>query len=326
MASGTTSRSRRSSGRCSRSGSCGRGWTRPSGARTEPIAIVGLGCRFPGGADDPEAFWRLLRDGVDADRRSAAERWDVDALYDPDPDAPGKMAHASRRLPRRTSTASTPRSSASRRARRAAWTRSSGCCSRWPGRRSRTPASPPDRLAGSRHRRVRRHRQQRLLRTCMRAGATDDQIDAYTATGNRARASRPAGSRTCSACRARAWRSTPPARRRWSRSTSPARACARGECDLALAGGVNLILSPELTDRLLPGAACWRRTAAARRSTPPPTATSAARAAAWWCSSGCADALADGDRDPRGDPRLGGQPGRPQRRADRRRTARRRRR
>ena len=32
----------------------------------EPIAIIGMGCRFPGGADNPEAYWDLLRDGVDA--------------------------------------------------------------------------------------------------------------------------------------------------------------------------------------------------------------------------------------------------------------------
>ena len=35
-------------------------------AEREPIAIVGMSCRFPGGADSPEAYWRLLRDGVDA--------------------------------------------------------------------------------------------------------------------------------------------------------------------------------------------------------------------------------------------------------------------
>ncbi|MFQ5794227.1 MAG: type I polyketide synthase [Candidatus Bipolaricaulia bacterium] len=58
---------------------------------TEPIAVVGLGCRFPG-ANDPEAFWKLLRDGVDAISEVPPNRWDVNALYDPDPTAPGKMS------------------------------------------------------------------------------------------------------------------------------------------------------------------------------------------------------------------------------------------
>ena len=57
---------------------------------TEPIAIVGLGCRFPG-ADGPEAFWRLLKDGVDAIGEVPRDRWDVDALFDADPDAAGKV-------------------------------------------------------------------------------------------------------------------------------------------------------------------------------------------------------------------------------------------
>ena len=59
-------------------------------ARREPIAIVGLGCRLPGGADDPEALWRLLRDGRDAIREVPADRWDMDAYYDPTPGTPGK--------------------------------------------------------------------------------------------------------------------------------------------------------------------------------------------------------------------------------------------
>jgi acyl transferase domain-containing protein/acyl carrier protein len=59
-------------------------------ARHEPIAIVGLGCRLPGGADDPDALWRLLREGRDAVREVPAERWDVDAYYDPTPGTPGK--------------------------------------------------------------------------------------------------------------------------------------------------------------------------------------------------------------------------------------------
>ena len=60
------------------------------GANNEPIAIVGVGCRFPG-ANDPAAFWQLLRDGVDAIREVPADRFDQHAFYDPDPAIPGKM-------------------------------------------------------------------------------------------------------------------------------------------------------------------------------------------------------------------------------------------
>src|SRR5690606_33039049 len=59
-------------------------------AKSEPIAIIGMGCRFPGGANSPEAFWQLLYNGIDTVTEVPAERWDVDAYYDPDPDAPGK--------------------------------------------------------------------------------------------------------------------------------------------------------------------------------------------------------------------------------------------
>jgi len=57
----------------------------------EPIAVIGLGCRFPG-APDPGAYWRLLRDGVDAIREVPPDRWDIDAYYDPRPTTPGKMS------------------------------------------------------------------------------------------------------------------------------------------------------------------------------------------------------------------------------------------
>jgi acyl transferase domain-containing protein/acyl carrier protein/ribosomal protein S18 acetylase RimI-like enzyme len=59
---------------------------------SEPIAVVGMGCRLPGGVDDPEAFWALLRDGVDAIRDVPAEHWDADAYYDADPHRPGRMS------------------------------------------------------------------------------------------------------------------------------------------------------------------------------------------------------------------------------------------
>jgi acyl transferase domain-containing protein/NADPH:quinone reductase-like Zn-dependent oxidoreductase/NAD(P)-dependent dehydrogenase (short-subunit alcohol dehydrogenase family)/acyl carrier protein len=57
----------------------------------EPIAIVGMDCSFPGEARNPEAFWQLLQAGREAIREVPADRWDVDAYYDPDPTVPGKM-------------------------------------------------------------------------------------------------------------------------------------------------------------------------------------------------------------------------------------------
>jgi acyl transferase domain-containing protein/acyl carrier protein len=60
-------------------------------ARTEPIALIGMGCRFPGGANNPDAYWQLLRDGVDAISEVPADRWDVEAYYDPDWTKQGKI-------------------------------------------------------------------------------------------------------------------------------------------------------------------------------------------------------------------------------------------
>lgn len=57
----------------------------------QPIAIIGIGCRFPGKASDPDAYWRLLERGKDAICEVPQDRWDLRRFYDPDPDRPGKM-------------------------------------------------------------------------------------------------------------------------------------------------------------------------------------------------------------------------------------------
>ncbi|MEH2155515.1 SDR family NAD(P)-dependent oxidoreductase [Nostoc sp.] len=57
----------------------------------DPIVIVGMACRFPGGADNLESFWQLLEQGQDAVREVPGDRWDIQDWYHPDPDTPGKI-------------------------------------------------------------------------------------------------------------------------------------------------------------------------------------------------------------------------------------------
>ncbi len=58
---------------------------------TEPVAVVGIGCRFPGGADGPEGLWDVVSEGRDLVSEFPTDRgWDVEGLFDPDPDAEGK--------------------------------------------------------------------------------------------------------------------------------------------------------------------------------------------------------------------------------------------
>ncbi|BFO16865.1 hypothetical protein SHKM778_32530 [Streptomyces sp. KM77-8] len=109
-------------------------------AAVEPLAVIGMACRFAGGVESPGDLWQMLLDGRDGVSDFPTDRgWDVEALYDPDG---GPKTCITRQGSFCTMPPTSTRTcSASRRARPRRWTRSSACCSKRRGRPWRTPGS-----------------------------------------------------------------------------------------------------------------------------------------------------------------------------------------
>jgi acyl transferase domain-containing protein len=63
------------------------------GDATMPIAVIGMGCRYPGGATDPEKLWKMCAEQRDAWSPVPKERFNQDAFYHPDPSRNGTVSH-----------------------------------------------------------------------------------------------------------------------------------------------------------------------------------------------------------------------------------------
>ena len=219
-------------------------------ARREPIAIVGIGCRFPGAAS-PDAFWGLCATEW---TRSARCRRIAGTSTSTSTPIPMRLERCTRdgAGSSTASIGSTRGSSASRRAKRPRWTRSSDCCSRWRGRRSSTRAQSPDRLTGQ------------PVGVFVGLAATDYlqlELQSIGARSDRrlSRAGRLAGvaSGRLSYILGLQGPSLTVDTACSSSLVAVHLACQSlrtGECRMALAGGVNLILLPELTINFSPRA------------------------------------------------------------------------
>ena len=100
---------------------------------SEPIAIIGMGCRFPGGADNPDSFWHLLSSGTDAVTEVPGNDGKLTAITTAIPMPPARCPPAGEHFSRILKN-SIPAFSTSPREKPFAWTRGNACCWRFAGR------------------------------------------------------------------------------------------------------------------------------------------------------------------------------------------------
>ena len=204
-------------------------------------------CRFPGGVTGPEDYWRLLHDGVDAVREVPADRWDREAVSPvrawPARGLPtfygGFLDGIDRFDPRFFGIS--PREAASMDPQQRLLLEVSWEALEHAGQAPGPPGRQP-------HRRVRRHHDERL-RASWQRGRRSGGPRRLLRHRQRAQRRRRARCPTCSACRGRAWRSTPRARRRWWRCTWRVRACGSASATWRWPAASTCMLLPEPFDR-----------------------------------------------------------------------------
>ena len=237
----------------------------------EPVAIIGMACRYPGGVRSPEDLWRLVESGTDALGPLPTDRgWDLDRAR------PVRPHHA--RWVRARGRTVRPRLLRDfARARRWRWTRSSGCCWRRHGRPSSTRKST--RIAARQP--DRRLRRRRCTTTTRPGVATARRCEGYLGTSS-------AGSVLSGRVSYTLGLEGPAVTVDTACSSSlvalhlAAQALRAGECTLALAGGVTVMATPMMFAGSA-GSEGWPPTAGASRSRRRPTVPAGPRVSV--CSS-----------------------------------------
>ena len=258
----------------------------PAGAE-DPIAIIGMSCRYPGGVASPEDLWDLVERGGDAISAFPSDRgWDTDGLYDPDPDRPGKT-YSTTAVSSTAPRTSTRRSSGSHHGKRWRWTPSSACCWRSLGADGKGGLDPAA-LRGS--------------RTGAFIGAS---YHDYAAAGTGAGGSEGhlvtgTLSSLLSGRLAYTFGFEGPAVTLDTACSSSlvamhlaCQALRTGESSLALAGGVSIMATPARSSAS-GGSGRWPLTAAARPTRTRPTGSPWPKAPGCCCSSGCPTPSATG--------------------------------
>ena len=213
--------------------------------RDESIAIIGIGCRFPGGVESPGSYWSLLTEGRDGIIEVPPDRWNLDTLLRSPTRTARQDVRARRRLPAAKRIDAVRRAVLRHLAARGGLPRSAAAA---PARGgvggARGCGARPRRARRVRHRRLHRRLHARQPRDAVQPAQPRPDRHAHGGRLDDDRSCRT-GSPTSSTCAVRASAMDTACSSSLVAVHQACQALRRGECSLALAGGVNVMLRPE---------------------------------------------------------------------------------